>query len=73
MILGFIGGVMCVIGLGAGSVSTAVIGGILAVCGVMMINEDAERTRARINRQRYWAYGEEPDWAREREKNRGKG
>ena len=73
MILAFIGALMFIFGAGDGSVPAAVIGAILVLLGVLSMDAHEERTRARMNRERYWAYGEEPDWAREREKHRGIG
>ena len=43
------------------------IAGILVLLfGLLVISATAEHDRARANRRRYWAYGEEPDWARQK-------
>lgn len=71
MILAFLGGLLFVIGACTGSVAAAVIGAVLVFCGILAIDEHDERMKARRNRQRFWAYGEEPDWMRN-EKNIGR-
>ena len=64
MILAFIGGLLFVIGFCTGFVAAAVIGAVLVFFGILALDEHEERMKARRNRQRFWAYGEGPDWMR---------
>ena len=63
-----LGGIVLIIMGFNGVDKCGVIGVAVLVVGVIvtMAQAESEETRARINRRRYWAYGEEPDWKRRR-------
>ena len=71
MILALIGAFILVVSLAdkAGSIGTVVIGLILIVVGISVSNIVTEEYKARGNRRRYWAYGEDPDWVRRRNRH----
>ena len=48
------------------SVLGLIAGIAVLLFGLLVISSTAEHDRARSNRRRYWAYGEAPDWAREK-------
>lgn len=64
----FLAGIVLII-LGFNGVEhCGVIGVVVLFFGIVigMISVGHEEMKARINRRRYWAYGEEPDWKRKR-------
>lgn len=46
----------------------AVICGILMFISMSVSSDERASYRAKVNRDRYWAYGEEPDWKRKKGK-----
>lgn len=42
----------------------AVICGVLTLISMEVSRDERAHYRGRVNRDRYWAYGEEPDWKR---------
>lgn len=57
--------------LGVGAVGTgqwwlAAVCGVFAVLGMCAVSDEHAYYRGRVNRDRWWAYGEEPGWARKR-------
>ena len=66
-LLTLLGIVLIVIGFN-GVDKCGVIGVVVLFVGIIasMSRVEREDTRARANRRRYWAYGEEPDWKRRR-------
>ena len=59
--------VLTILGMN-GTEHCGVIGVFALAFGLILIfiKVGDEEARARINRRRYWAYGEEPDWKRNR-------
>ncbi len=68
MLVAFVGIVLIMIGIGVIGESAAplIIGIVLFLLGMMGSEAMSEHNRARMNYRRYWAYGEEPDWKRNR-------
>lgn len=65
--IALIGIVLIILGFN-GVKHCGVIGVVVLLVGIVvsMAKIESEETRARANRRRYWAYGEEPDWKRGR-------
>ena len=70
MIIAFIGVILIIFSLvrddGTVNWIMIAIGAFLVVCGILAIDVHTEEVRAKENRRRYWAYGERPDWDREK-------
>ena len=68
MILALLGGAILAITAYTDGTGFAgyIVGGILVLIGVCTMSYHEEDVNARTNRRRYWAYGEEPDWKRNR-------
>lgn len=66
MILALIGSIILIISLGEHNTGPAIVGGIMIVLGLLIFIGSCDDLKARTNRTRYWAYGEEPDWKRRR-------
>lgn len=70
-------GIFAVISAVTGYWVAAVICGVLTLISMEVSRDERARYRGRVNRARYWAYGEEPDWKRKqraeqaRRNNRG--
>lgn len=66
MILALVGAIIVVIGINSESMSLGaiVIGAALILFGLALSNVFSESLKARGNRRRYWAYGDNPDWTR---------
>lgn len=70
-------GIFAVISAVTGYWVVAVICGVLTLISMEVSRDERAHYRARVNRDRYWAYGEEPDWKRKqraeqaRRNNRG--
>ena len=62
-------GIAAVISAVTGYWVAAVICGILMFISLGVSSDERAHYRAQVNRDRYWAYGEEPDWKR-RQRNR---
>ena len=46
----------------------AAICGVLTLISMSVSSDERASYRAKVNRDRYWAYGEEPDWKRRKKK-----
>ena len=57
-------GIAAVISAVTGYWVAAVICGVLTLISMEVSRDERAHYRARVNRDRYWAYGEEPDWKR---------
>lgn len=57
-------GIFTVISAMTGHWIAAVICGALTLAFMSASSDERARYRAQVNRDRYWAYGEEPDWKR---------
>lgn len=49
-----------------GNVIPAIICGFLTLLNICVLSDENAHYRAQVNRDRYWAYGEEPDWKRQK-------
>lgn len=59
-------GIAAVISAVTGYWVAAVICGVLTLISMEVSSDERAHYRARVNRDRYWAYGKEPDWKRKR-------
>lgn len=67
MILMFVGIIVGVIGftkIDDSGYGILIAGVVIFLLGLCMSSVHSEEVKARTNRRRYWAYGEEPDWKR---------
>ena len=64
-------GIFTVISVLTGHWIAAVICGVLTLGFMSASSDERAHYRAQVNRDRYWAYGKEPDWKRrQREEQR---
>ena len=69
--LSVIFGMFAVLSAATGHWVAAVICGVLTLISMEVSSDERAHYRAQVNRDRYWAYGEEPDWKRsQRQKQR---
>ena len=61
-------GLFAVISAVSGHWLGAVICGILTLISMGVSSDERASYRAKVNRDRYWAYGEEPAWKRKKGK-----
>jgi len=59
-------GILAVISALTGHWVAAVICGVLMLMCLEIASDERAHYRAQVNRDRYLAYGEEPDWKRKR-------
>ena len=69
-LIGFIVIVFSVVRDEGVSVIGLIAGILILLFGLLVISSSIEHNKARNNRRRYWAYGEEPDWVREKRNRR---
>lgn len=73
MILMFVGIIVAVIGftkIDDSGYGILIAGIVIFLLGLCVSSVHIEEVKARTNRRRYWAYGEEPDWVKERRTKR---
>lgn len=61
-------GFFTIISIITGNWIFAVICGILTIGFLNAASDERAHYRAKVNRDRYWAYGEEPSWKRQQRK-----
>lgn len=62
MILIIIGAVTAYICAMQNQLGPALVGLVVLIFGLFWTSAVSEMNRARGNRRRYWAYGDDPDW-----------